>query len=141
MNRLIAVSRFCRTLSTLLVSGVPIVGALNIVEKVVGNVIIAEAVNSATINIMEGASIASPLKASGEFPPLVTHMIGIGERTGELERMLTVVADTYEEQVEATITALTSLLGPLMILAVGGTVFIIALGLLTPMMNISQMIK
>ena len=141
MNRLIAVSRFCRTLSTLLVSGVPIVGALNIVEKVVGNVIIANAVNSATVNIMEGASIAAPLKASGEFPPLVTHMIGIGERTGELERMLTVVADSYEEQVEATITAMTSLLGPLMILGVGGTVFIIALGLLTPMMNISQMIK
>jgi general secretion pathway protein F len=141
MNRLIAVSRFCRTLSTLLVSGVPIVGALNIVERVVGNVIIAEAVSSATANIMEGASIAAPLKASGEFPPLVTHMIGIGERTGELERMLTVVADSYEDQVQATITAMTSLLGPLMILGVGGTVFVIALGLLTPMMNISQMIK
>jgi len=141
MNRLIAVSRFCRTLSTLLVSGVPIVTALNIVEKVVGNVHIAGAVNNATVAIMEGASIAQPLKSSGEFPPLVTHMIGIGERTGELERMLTVVADSYEEQVEATISAMTSLLGPMMILAVGGTVFIIALGLLTPMMNISQMIR
>jgi len=141
MNRLIAVSRFCRTLSTLLVSGVPIVSALNIVEKVVGNVHIAGAVNNATVAIMEGASIAQPLKNSGEFPPLVTHMIGIGERTGELERMLTVVADSYEEQVEATISAMTSLLGPVMILCVGGTVFLIAMGLLTPMMNISQMIK
>ena len=141
MNRLIAVSRFCRTLSTLLVSGVPIVNALNIVEKVVGNVHIAGAVNNATVAIMEGASIAQPLKNSGEFPPLVTHMIGIGERTGELERMLTVVADSYEEQVEATISAMTSLLGPVMILCVGGTVFLIAMGLLTPMMNISQMIK
>ncbi len=141
MNRLISVARFCRTLSTLLVSGVPIINALRIVEKVVGNVHIASAVNNATTNIMEGASIAAPLKASGEFPPMVTHMIGIGERTGELERMLTVVADSYEEQVEATITALTSLLGPLMILAVGGTVFLVAMGLLTPMMNISSMIK
>jgi len=141
MNRLISVARFCRTLSTLLVSGVPIINALRIVEKVVGNVHIATAVNNATTNIMEGASIAAPLKASGEFPPLVTHMIGIGERTGELERMLTVVADSYEDQVEATITALTSLLGPVMILAVGGTVFLVAMGLLTPMMNISSMIK
>ena len=141
MNRLIAVARFCRTLATLLVSGVPIVSALNIVEKVVGNVHIASAVNNANVAIMEGASIASPLKSSGQFPPLVTHMIGIGERTGELERMLTVVADSYEDQVEATISAMTSLLGPVMILAVGGTVFVIAMGLLTPMMNISQMIK
>jgi len=141
MNRLISVARFCRTLSTLLVSGVPIVSALRIVEKVVGNVHIASAVDNATTNIMEGASIAAPLKSSGEFPPMVIHMIGIGERTGELERMLTVVADSYEEQVEATISALTSLLGPVMILAVGGTVFVVAMGLLTPMMNISQMIK
>lgn len=141
MNRQIAVSRFCRTFSTLLVSGVPILSALQIVESVIGNVIIAEAVNKAADSIREGQSVAVPLKQSGEFPPLVTHMITIGEKTGELERMLTIVADTYEDQVEATISAMTSLLGPAMIMLIGGIVFLVALGLLTPMMNISSMVK
>ncbi len=152
MNRLVAVSRFCRTMSTLLVSGVPILGALKIVEDVVGNVVLAEAVARSRIarstgisrsahSIQEGQSIAVPLKASGQFPPMVTHMISIGERTGELERMLTIVADAYEDQVEATISALTSMLGPVMIMLIGGIVFLVALGLLTPMMNISSMVK
>ncbi len=141
LSRLIAVSRFCRTLATLLVSGVPIISALDIVERVAGNVVIARAIQTAAVNITEGQSIAQPLKASGEFPPLVTHMIAIGERTGELERMLTMVADSYEEQVESAISAMTSLLAPVMILFMGGSVFIVALGLLLPMMNLSQMIK
>lgn len=141
INRLVSVSRFCRTLATLMVSGVPIISALQIVEAVVGNVILARAIHEATVNIQEGQSIALPLKQSGEFPPLVTHMIGIGERTGELERMLTSVADAYEEQVEATVAALTSLLAPLMILLMGGVIFLVALGLLMPMMSLSQMIR
>ena len=98
-------------------------------------------VGRATVNIQEGQSIAVPLKQSGEFPPLVTHMISIGEKTGELERMLTVVADTYEDQVEATISALTTMLGPAMILLIGGIVFLVAWGLLTPMMNISSLVR
>ncbi len=141
MNRLVAVSRFCRTLSTLLLSGVPIVSALNIVERVIGNTVLAEAVSQCAVSIQEGQSIAVPLKNSGQFPPLVTHMISIGEKTGELEKMLKTVADAYEDQVEATISAMTSLLGPVMILAIGGIVFLVALGLLTPMMNISSMIR
>lgn len=141
MTRLVAVSRFCRTFATLLVSGVPILSALQIVEAVIGNVVIAETVSKAAHNIREGQSIALPLKASGEFPPLVTHMISIGEKTGELERMLTIVADNYEDQVEATISAMTSLLAPVMIMLIGGVVFLVALGLLTPMMNISSMVK
>lgn len=141
LNRLVAVSRFCRTFATLLVSGVPIVSALQIVQAVVGNTVIADVVGRATHNIQEGQSIAVPLKQSGEFPPLVTHMISIGEKTGELERMLTVVADTYEDQVESTISALTTMLGPAMILTIGGIVFLVAWGLLTPMMNISQLVR
>ena len=74
-------------------------------------------------------------------PPLVTHMVAIGERTGELEQMLTSVADAYEEQVEATMAALTSLLAPLMILVMGSVIFFVALGLLLPMANISQMVR
>ena len=128
-------------MSTLLVSGVPIIGALKIVEDVVGNVVLADVVAKSAHSISEGQSVAAPLKASGEFPPMVTHMISIGERTGELERMLTIVADAYEDQVEATIAAMTSILGPIMIMLIGGIVFFVALGLLTPMMNISSMVK
>lgn len=141
INRLVAVSRFCRTLATLLVSGVPIVSALQIVEAVVGNVVLSRAIHEATVNIQEGQSIAVPLRQSGEFPPLVTHMIAIGERTGELERMLTSVADAYEDEVEATVSTLTSLLAPMMILVMGGAVFVVAIGLLMPMQNLSQMIR
>ncbi|MEZ4322763.1 MAG: type II secretion system inner membrane protein GspF [Myxococcota bacterium] len=141
MNRLVAVSRFCRTLSTLLLSGVPILQALAIVERVVGNVVLAKAIGEAAHNIREGQSISVPLKQSGEFPPLVTHMIAIGEKTGELEGMLTSVADAYEEQVESTMAAVTSLMAPLLIMVMGGALFFIALGLLLPMMNLSSMIR
>ncbi len=141
MTRLVSVARFCRTLSTLLISGVPIIAALKIVEAVVGNVVLADAVSKAAHSITEGQSVAVPLRNSGEFPPMVTHMVGIGERTGELERMLTVVADAYEDQVEATISAMTSLLAPVMILLMGGGIFVVALGLLLPMMNISQLVR
>ena len=138
--RLVAVARFCRTLSTLLLSGVPIIQALGIVEGVVGNVVLARAIRQASVNITEGQSIAVPLRQSEQFPPLVTHMIAIGEKTGELERMLTTVADAYEEEVEATVSAMTSLLAPMMIMLMGGIVFVVAIGLLTPMMNLSKMI-
>jgi len=141
MNRLVAVSRFCRTLSTLLLSGVPILQALAIVERVVGNVVLAKAIGEAAHNIREGQSISVPLKQSGEFPPLVTHMIAIGEKTGELESMLTSVADAYEDEVEATMSAVTSLMAPLLIMVMGGVLFFIALGLLLPMMNLSSMIR
>ena len=138
LNRMIAVSRFCRTLATLLVSGVPIISALGIVKDVVGNVIIQEAVESASKNIQEGQSIAAPLKKSGQFPPMVIHMIAIGERTGELESMLVNVADAYESEVDATIEGLTGLLGPLMIVAMGGAVFFVALGMLLPLANLTS---
>ncbi|MBT3217461.1 MAG: type II secretion system protein GspF [Proteobacteria bacterium] len=141
IHRLVAVSRFCRTMATLLVSGVPIVRALDIVQKVVGNVKIGEAIEEARHNITEGQSIAQPLKQSGQFPPMVTHMIAIGERTGELEPMLETVADSYESEVEATMAAMTAILGPGVIVILGGIVFTVALGLLMPMMSLSQMIK
>jgi general secretion pathway protein F len=141
LNRLVAVSRFCRTLGTLLVSGVPIVSALAIVRDVVGNVVIADTIQQASLNIQEGQSIARPLHESGQFPPMVIHMIKVGERTGELERMLNLIADAYEGEVESTVKAVTSLLGPLTILAMGGIVFIVALGLLLPMQELSNSIR
>jgi general secretion pathway protein F len=140
VNRLLAVSRFSRTLGTLLTAGVPILQALEISKNVVGNVVIADAVGKASANIQEGQSIAPPLRASGQFPAMVTHMIATGEKTGELEKMLTVVADAYDNEVETQLETMTSLLGPMVILMMGGTVFLVALSLLLPMMNISRMI-
>lgn len=141
INRLVAVSRFCRTLATLLTSGVPILTALGIVKSVVGNLVIANAVDAAAKNIAEGQSIAGPLKASGQFPPIVTHMITIGEKTGELEGMLGKVADAYDAQVSNTVDTLTSLLTPILTIFMGGVVFIVALGILLPMMSLSSAIK
>lgn len=141
VNRLVAVSRFCRTLSTLLDSGVPILTAVSIVKNVVENDILAEAIANAGKNIREGQSIAGPLKESGQFPPLVTHMIAIGEKTGDLEPMLGKVADSYDQQVENTLAGLTSLLEPLLILCMGGGVAVVALSILQPMLNLSAIAK
>lgn len=141
INRKVAVSRFSRTLATLLTSGVPILTALGIVKSVVGNDIIANAVENAAKNIAEGQPIAPPLKASGEFDPIVIHMITIGERTGELEPMLAKVATAYDSQVDNTVNALTSLLTPILTLFMGGVVGIVALGVLLPMLNLSAAIK
>ena len=136
--RTIAVSRFCRTLSTLLASGVPILTALGIVKKVVGNVVLTEAIEKAADSIREGQSVAVPLRQSGEFPPLVTHMIAIGERTGDLEPMLEKVATAYDAAVERALATFTSLLEPLLIVVMGGTIGITALALLLPMMQMSK---
>ena len=138
VNRKVAVSRFCRTMSTLLDSGVPILSALGIVKTIVGNDIIADAVAAAATNISEGQSVAVPLKESGQFPPIVTHMIAIGERTGELEPMLAKVADSYDQEVERTLEALTSILEPIMIVVMGGIVAVVALSILLPMLTMSS---
>jgi general secretion pathway protein F len=136
--RTIAVSRFCRTLSTLLASGVPILTALGIVKKVVGNKVLSDAIEKAADNIREGQSVAVPLRQSGEFPPLVTHMIAIGERTGDLEPMLEKVATAYDAAVERALATFTSLLEPLLIVVMGGTIGVTALALLLPMMQMSK---
>ena len=135
--RLIALSRFTRTLSTLLSGGLPIVRALDTAKAVANNVVLGDAIDKARDSITEGASIAAPLRASGEFPPLVTHMIEVGERSGQLERMLEKVADTYDEQVETTVTRLTALLEPMLILVMVGIVVVIILATLVPLLNIT----
>jgi general secretion pathway protein F len=137
--RTIAVSRFCRTLATLLVSGVPILTALDIVRRVVQNDVLARAIEEAARNIQEGQSIAEPLRLSGQFPPLVTHMISIGERTGELEPMLDKVANAYDSYVDRSLQTFTSLLEPLIIIAMGGTIGIVSLALLLPMLQLSRL--
>jgi general secretion pathway protein F len=139
--RLLAISRFARTLSTLLKSGVPLLAAMDIVKAVMTNVVLAEVVEKARDSIREGESIASPLKRSGEFPPLVYHMVAIGERSGQLEDMLTNVADNYETQVNVRIGALTSLLEPLLIVVMGAVIAFVALSILLPILQVNSAIR
>jgi general secretion pathway protein F len=138
LSRLLAISRFSRTLSTLLSGGLPITRALQTAGHVAGNTVLAQVIDAARLSITEGASVAQPLRASGEFPPLVTHMIEVGERSGELEAMLAKVADTYEEQVETAVTRLTALLEPLLILLMVGIVLVIILATLVPLLQITS---
>ena len=136
--RVLAIARLTRTLSTLLTSGVGIVKSLDIARFVANNAVIAEAVDSARTAIVEGAPLATPLRASGHFPTMVTTMIEVGEQSGELESMLAKVADTYDEQVENTITRLTALIEPLLILVMVGVVLVIILATLQPLLALTS---
>ena len=139
--RQLALARFTRTLSTLLAGGIPIVRALDIAKHVANNRVLGAAVDKARDAITEGASIAAPLRRSGQFPPLVTHMVDVGERSGELEAMLAKVADTYDEQVENSVSRLTALLEPLLILIMVGLVLAIILATLVPLLEITSAIQ
>ncbi len=136
--RMVAVSRFCKTLGTLIGSGVPLLAAFDIVKNVVQNSVLLNVIETARDAVREGDSIAAPLKRSGEFPPIVTHMIAIGERSGQLESMLNNVARSYEVQVDARLRALTSVLEPVMIIFMGLVVMFIVLSILVPMLQISS---
>lgn len=137
--RMIAVSRFASTMATLLNGGVPLVSALGIVKSVMDNEVLAKAVAIARENITEGQSISEPLRRSGEFPPLLIQMVGIGERTGELPHMLEVVAQNYEEQVNRKVERLTGLLEPLMIVVMGGAVGGIVMAVFVPLLQLQQL--
>jgi general secretion pathway protein F len=141
LNLLVAVARFARTLSTLLANGVQLLTAMNIVKNVLGNALLESIVATAIGSIREGESIAEPLRRSGEFPPMVTHMIAIGERTGQLEQMLENVSRAYEADVEVKVVALTSLLEPLMIVALGGVVGFITMAILMPLVQMNQLVQ
>jgi general secretion pathway protein F len=138
--RTVAVARFSKTLATLLSSGIPLIRALEIVRNIVDNAVLENALDRARESITEGASIAQPLRASGQFPPLLTHMIAIGEKSGELEAMLGKVAEAYDNEVETTIAKLTSWLEPVMILIMAGVVGTIIVSILIPIFNINQVI-
>ncbi|MCK5807737.1 type II secretion system inner membrane protein GspF [bacterium] len=138
VNRMVAISRFSKTLSTLLTAGVPILTAFDIVEQVIGNKILADAVHAARENIKEGESIAVPLKRSGEFPPIVTQMIAIGEQSGELEEMLETLADSYEKEVRYILDRLTALLEPIMIIALAVVVGFIVFAVVLPILQIND---
>lgn len=139
LARMIAVSRFTRTLATLLTGGVPMLQAMDIVKNVVGNSVLAAAIEDARNNISEGESVAGPLRKSEQFPPIVTHMIGIGEKTGELEHMLTQVSDSYDFQVKTQIGGLTALLEPVMIIMMGGVIGVIVFSIMVPMFEMANL--
>jgi general secretion pathway protein F len=139
--RKIAVSRFARTLSILTASGVPILKAMSIVRAIVNNEVLSRAIDEATEAVGAGKSIAEPLAASGVFPPIVTHMIAVGETSGRLEEMLQNVADAYDSEVENSVAALVSLLEPVMIIVMGLTVGFIVLAILLPIFEMNQMVK
>lgn len=141
LNRLVAVARFSRTLSTLLASGVPLLTAMDIVKNVLENRLLEGVVKAATGSIREGESIAEPLKRSGQFPPMVTHMIAVGEKTGQLENMLENVSRAYEADVETKINTLTGLLEPLVLVVMGCMVGFIAMSILMPLVQMNNMVE
>jgi len=136
--RMVAVSRFTRTLATLLNGGVPMLAALDIVRNVVNNHVLALAIDEARSNISEGESIAGPLKKSGQFPPIVIHMVNIGEKTGELENMLSQVSDAYDFQVKTKLESLTSLMGPVVIVLMGFAIGMIVVAVMVPMFEMAN---
>lgn len=139
--RMLSVARFSRTLSTLLKSGVPLLAAMDIVKAIMTNSVLAEVIEKARESIREGESIANPLKRSGEFPPLVYHMVAIGERSGQLEDMLVNVAQSYESQVDVRIGSLTALLEPVMIVLMGATIGFVAVSILMPILAMNSAIR
>ncbi len=133
------VARFCSVLSTLLSSGVPLLNALSIVKNLITNVHIQRAVEEAAISVKEGESLAAPLLRSGEFPPIVTHMVAIGEKSGELEQLLTVISESYEGQVSDQVDGMTKLLEPLMILGLGVAIGTIVIAIFLPLLDMMDM--
>jgi len=138
--RMVSISRLAGTLATMLASGVQLLEALDVSKRVMNNRILEETVEGARQNIREGETIADPLKRSGEFPALVTHMIAVGERSGEMEEMLRRVSQIYDGEVDRVITRLTSLMEPIMILGMGIIVFFIVVAILLPIFEMGQMV-
>ena len=141
INNKMAVARFGRTLGSLLKAGVPLISALQIVRNIVDNVIIADVIDNTVDEIQAGKSLARPLAQSPWFPSMVVQMISVGEQSGELETMLSKIADTYDRDVESQIMAMTSMLEPVMILVMGLIVGFIVISILLPIFEMNQMIR
>ena len=139
--RKIAVARFTRTLGTLLNSGVPILDALDIVARTAGNAVVARAITYTRSKIEEGKDIQTPLLETGVFPPMVVQMIGVGEQTGAMDDMLQKIADFYEDEADVAVSAMTSLLGPLMVVFLGGAVGGMLIAMYLPIFEVAGNIK
>jgi general secretion pathway protein F len=137
----VALARFARTLSTLLTSGIPLLQSLDIVKNVVSNTVLSAAIEDGRNSIREGQSIAPPLQKSGLFPSMMIHMIAVGERSGELEKMLAKAADAYDNEVDSSIASLTSIMEPMMILFMGAIVLFIVLAILLPIFTLNELVR
>jgi type IV pilus assembly protein PilC len=138
LSRKSSISRFSRTLGTLVTSGVPILQALNITRDTAGNAVVAEAVTKVHDAVKEGESIVQPLEASGVFPPMVISMVDVGEETGQLPEMLLKIAEVYDDEVDNAVEGLTSLLEPIMIVLLALIVGTIVIALFMPLISIIQ---
>ena len=138
--RKVAISRFSRTLATLIQSGVPILESLEIVGKTIGNRLLELVVEDVKTSVREGESLAAPLSKSGVFPPMVTRMIGIGEKSGQMEKMLLKIAEFYDDQVDAAVDGLTSIIEPLIIGFLGIVIGFIVIALFLPIITITQIL-
>jgi len=136
-----ALTDFARTFSVLSRTGVPVLQALDIVAQTSGNALVSQAVIDVQAAVRRGESLASPLERHEVFPPMVTHMMAVGEETGALDAMLGKVADFYDNEVDDTVTALTSLIEPLLIIVMGVVVGGILISLYLPMFNIANLIN
>ncbi|HEY2514024.1 MAG TPA: type II secretion system F family protein [Polyangiaceae bacterium] len=139
--RKIAVARFTRTCGTLLSSGVPILDALEIVAKTAGNMVVEEAIMYARLKISEGKNMAGPLMETNVFPSMVVQMVGVGEQTGALDAMLSKIADFYEDEVDVAVAGLTSLIEPVMMVVIGGTVGVVLIAMYLPIFSMAGKIK
>jgi general secretion pathway protein F len=139
--RYVAVARFARTLATMLSSGVPLLTALEIVKKVLNNVVLERVIEEARDAIREGESIATTLKRSGQFPSMMCHMVAVGERSGQLENMLENVADAYERDVDFQVGRLTTILSPMMIVVMAVGVGFIVFSVITPIMDMQSFVS
>ncbi len=139
--RKIAVARFTRTLGTLLSSGVPILDAMEIVAKSAGNWVVEQAVMQARAKIAEGKNMAEPLGETGVFPSMVIQMIGVGEQTGALDTMLNKIADFYEDEVDVAVAGLTSLIEPIMMVFIGGSVGTMIIAMYLPIFTMAGNVK
>jgi type IV pilus assembly protein PilC len=139
--RKIVVARFARTFGTLIASGVPILEALDICQHTAGNSVMEEALQKVRDSISEGGTIAEPLGESGIFDDIVVNMIDVGEETGELDKMLIRVADNYDDEVDVAVGSLVSIIEPILIVFMGGAVFLIVLGLFLPLLKLIQSIE
>jgi type IV pilus assembly protein PilC len=137
----VALARWSRTLSALFSAGVPILQAIEITGRTSGNVVVERAMDGVLESVKRGGTLAEPLKDSPVFPSMVTHMIGVGEETGAIDTMLSKVADFYEDEVDAAVKAMTSILEPAMILIVGGIVGFIVISMYLPMFKVYDQIK
>jgi type IV pilus assembly protein PilC len=135
-----AIAKFARTLGTLIASGVPILEALNITRETVGNAVVARALGQVHDSIREGESIAGPLRQSGIVDPIVVNMVDVGEETGELDKMLVKVADTYDEEVDHLVGSLVNAMEPIMIVFLGGTIGSIVIALFMPLVELIKQV-